>query len=262
MKKVILLALALVLGGKWALAQDNGENNIKNFRFGLKIAPALTWYKPDDKKKFESGGVTAKFGYGLMAEFRLNKVASIGTGLEISYDGGKLNFLDTNYYYLSKDAAFLEPKDTASTTGFTRYRLSTREYKNTYLTIPLMLKLKTPEIGMLTYFGQFGVNTSFKLKSRVDDKVLQSNNGQASQTDIDNTSDMNLVKFALNIGAGAEWNLAGSTSLVFGINWYNGFSNALRNDSKYLFRTRSNDYNPTKQKASSNAIALTIGVLF
>jgi enterochelin esterase-like enzyme len=73
---------------------------------------------------------------------------------------------------------------------------------------------------------------------------------------------MNIFKFSLNIGGGAEWNLAGSTSLVFGLNWYNGFSNVLKNDSKYVFRTYSNGYAATKQNAKASAIALTVGVLF
>src|SRR4051812_9761738 len=106
MKKVILLALTLTLGGKFMFAQD--ENNLKNFRFGLKVAPALTWYKPDaSSKNFAKGGSSLKLNYGLITEFRLNKVASFATGLEVAYDGGKLSVANPsstpNFYYLSKD---------------------------------------------------------------------------------------------------------------------------------------------------------------
>lgn len=269
MKKVILLFLVLTLGGKWALAQD--ENNIKNFRFGLKATGMLTWYKPEDKKKYESNGVTARGSYGLITEFRLNKVASIATGVQVDYDGGKLLYktdVDTNFYFLSKDGELLSRGD--SVAGADKYRLDSRFYRTTYLTIPLSLKLKTPEIGSLTYYGQFGVNASFRLKSRVDDDVNavlggtfnQNIGGKASQSDLLNTSDMNIFKFSLNVGGGAEWNLAGSTSLVFGLNWYNGFSNVLKSDSKYVFRTQNNGYAETKQNAKASAIALTFGVLF
>lgn len=275
MKKALFLVLALAFGGKHLIAQDGGENDLKNFRFGLKTTGALTWYAPDDKKKFESGGVSAKGGYGLMMEFRLNKVAVLATGLQVDYDGGKLNFggttKDTSFYYLS-DGALLSNKDTAGK-DYTAYALNSRQYNTTYVTIPLTLKLKTNEIGYLTYYGQFGLNASFRLKNRTDDAVslttvsstqpyLSAANGTASQNDIDNTKDMQLFKFALNIGGGAEWNLSGSTSLVFGLNWYNGFSNVLKSDSKYLFRTFSHDFNPTEQKARANAIALSVGILF
>lgn len=268
MKKALFLVLALAFGGKTLIAQDGGENDLKNFRFGLKTSGMLTWYAPDDKKKFESGGVSAKGGYGLMMEFRLNKVAVIATGLQVDYDGGKLNMLDTNFYFLSKDSEFLTRAD--STANTSKWKVNTRTYRTNYLTIPLTLKLKTPEIGYLTYYGQFGINASFRLKSRVDDDLYAVSGGtynqtfgaKSNQTDLENTKDMQMFKFALNVGGGAEWNLSGSTSLVFGLNWYNGFSNVLKNDSEFLFRTQSNQFVATKQKARSSAIALTVGVLF
>ena len=269
MKKVILLFLALTLGGKWAFAQE--ENNIKNFRFGLKATGMVTWYKPEEKNKYESQGATARGSYGLITEFRLNKVASFATGVQVDYDGGKLVYktaADTNFYFLSKDLELLERGD--STANVSKYRLNNRFYRTTYLTIPITLKLKTPEIGALTYYGQFGVNASFRLKSRVDDNLNAVSSAsynetigqQVSQPDVLNTSDMNIFKFSLNVGGGAEWNLAGSTSLVFGLNWYNGFSNVLKSESKYVFRTKYNDYAATKQNAKASAVALTIGVLF
>jgi hypothetical protein len=265
MKKVILLFLVLTLGGKWAMAQE--ENDLKNFRFGLKATGAITWYKPDDKKKYESGGASARGGYGLIMEFRLNKVASIATGFQVDYDMGKINYLSTandNYYWLDKDSQFIEPNDSASVTSNAKYRLNSRTYRTTYVTLPFALKLKTPEIGALTYFGMFGINSSLRLKSRVNDDVNANNaaGAHSTQTDLLITDDMNLFRFALNIGAGAEWNIAGSTSMVFGLNWYNGFSNVFRGDSKYLFRYNNGLPEATKQKATSNAIALSVGVLF
>ena len=267
MKKVILLMLALTIGGKYAIAQS-GENDTKNFRFGLKTAGMLTWYKPDDQKKYTSGGVSAKGCYGLMMEFRLNKVASIAMGFQVDYFGGKLNMLDSNYYFLSKDSEILPKSD--STTLTSRYLLNNRTYKSTYVTLPFTLKLKTPEIGSLTYYGQFGINASVRMKTRVTDAVNTTSwagnrvvtGSPATQTDLINSTDMNLFMFALNVGAGAEWNLAGSTSLVFGLNWYNGFSNVLKSDSKYLVRTPFNSNVATKQNAKASAIALTFGVLF
>ncbi|HET6991887.1 MAG TPA: hypothetical protein VFJ43_11215, partial [Bacteroidia bacterium] len=69
MKKVLLLILALTVGSKYVIAQDSGENDIKNFRFGLKTSGMLTWYKPDQKKLYTSDGVSAKGSYGLSMEF-------------------------------------------------------------------------------------------------------------------------------------------------------------------------------------------------
>ena len=257
MKKILVLILGFCIGFQYATAQESGENNIKNVRFGLKTAGMLTWYKPDNAKKFENNGVSAKGCYGLMLEFRLNKVASIATGFQVDYFGGKLNMLDSNYYFLSKDSEFLKFAD--STTGTTRYILNSRKYNTTYVTLPFSLKFKTPEIGTMTYFGQFGINASVKAKCRVDDDINNTKwigndkiktEGGATQTDLDNTSDMNLFM------------LAGSTSILLGLNWYNGFSNVLKSDSKYLFGSPNNNNAAVKQDAKASAIALTVGILF
>ncbi|MCE2772251.1 MAG: PorT family protein [Bacteroidetes bacterium] len=261
MKKSIFILLSLIISAKIALAQQ-GENDLKNFRFGLKAAPMITWYKPDDQKKFESGGAMFRFSYGLSTEFRLNKVSFLATGLQLDYDGGKLNMLDTNYYFLNKDSEIISKDDTTGQ-SYTLYQLKDRTYRTTYVTIPLTLKLRTNEIGLLTYYGQFGVNASFRMKNRVNDDVLASPNwAAASQTDIENTSDMQLFKFALNVGGGVEWGITGSTALIFGVNYLNGFSNVLKKESEYLFRTGTNDFSATKQNARSNGVVFTVGVLF
>ena len=268
MKKILVLILGFCIGIQYATAQESGENNIKNVRFGLKTAGMLTWYKPDNTKKFENNGVSAKGCYGLMLEFRLNKVASIATGFQVDYFGGKLNMLDSNYYFLSKDSEFLKFAD--STTATTRYILNSRKYNTTYVTLPFSLKFKTPEIGTMTYFGQFGINTSIKTKCRVEDEAYNTKligneiieDGKATQPLLDNTKDMKLFMLALNFGGGVEMNLAGSTSILLGLNWYNGFSNVLKSDSKYLFGSPNNNNAAVKQDAKASAIALTVGILF
>jgi Outer membrane protein beta-barrel domain len=262
MKKVLMLLLTTAFTGTLAFAQD-GENDLKNFRFGLKAVPMITWYKPDDAAKFESNGAMLKFGYGLSTEFRLNKVAAFATGIQIDYDGGKINFKDTAYYFLSRDNELIEPGDTADFTGESAYTLKKRSYNTTYVTIPLTLKLKTNEIGYMTYYGQFGVNASVRARSRVNDEVnLLPGGASATQTKLLNSSDMQLMKLALNVGLGAEYNIQGSTSLVFGINYINGFTNVAKKESRYLFRTPSNNNGPLKQDFRANAVQITVGVLF
>lgn len=235
------------------------ENNLKNFRFGLKATPTISWYKPDDKKKLNGAGARFKFGYGLITEFRLSNVAVFATGLQVDYDGGRLSFIDSAYYFFAQDE-IISVKDTAGRNA-EQYRLISREYNVTYVTLPLTLKMKTKEIGMLTYFGQFGLNTSFRVKARVNDELVSEAKNTADQSDLNMGDDMNLFKFALNVGAGAEYNLSGSTSIVFGLNYLNGFSNVLKNESRYLQKGKK-DQTAFKQKATSNGIVITVGILF
>lgn len=54
MKKILVLILGFSIGIQYATAQESGENNIKNVRFGLKTAGMLTWYKPDNAKNLKT----------------------------------------------------------------------------------------------------------------------------------------------------------------------------------------------------------------
>jgi hypothetical protein len=297
MKKILIIT-AFALTGQIALAQDGNE--IKNFRFGLAIDPSVNWMKPDGKI-IAKNGAGVKFGGGLILEFRLAKVASFQTGIRIGGDGGKVKYnngdLQTpnsnvvNYMYTNADdviAAYQAPDSanafysSSSTKGKTLYQLNERVYKAIYVTIPLVLKLKTKEIGTMTYFGQFGVNSSFRWKATADDKVTeikQSATGvtlgaATDKSKVDVTKDVAFYKAALTFGLGAEMNLSGTTSLTFGLNYNLGFTNFVKGTSDYLAK-RTNDANysyPTSQTnvttskmpqvLKSNSIALTVGVLF
>lgn len=261
MKKALILLLMLTLGASYSFGQD--ENNLKNFRFGLIASPSLNWYKPEDVKKFENAGLKAGFAWGLQMEFRLNKVASLVTGLQVSYDRGNLHYVDTaNFLYDTQEDAYLNIEDTAGI-SFVSYKLNDRVYKTNYVTLPLYLKMKTGEIGMMTYYGQFGINSSFRLKSKTTDNVTQYSAGYPKSTleDVDNTKDMNILRFSLHIGGGFEYNLAGTTSMFVGIGFNYGFSNVFQKDSEYL-GTNAASWTPFKQQATASNIALSVGILF
>lgn len=274
----LVFTVALVLP---AIAQDSEGS--KSFRFGLKGAPSLNWYTPEDSKKFENAGLNFKFAWGLITEFKLAEVASLATGLQIDNDGGKLTFKDSPRYIVSDEEAVYINKIPVSfdslgrfidTTGkFKEYILKDRNYSVKYVTLPAIIKMKTKEIGYFTYFGQFGVNLSFKTKGIVDDEVDDGytlSEDIVTLKDMDISDDFQLFRTQLSIGGGAEYNIAGSTSLVFGINYNRGFSNVLKKESNYLYsmnKTTSGtsvSYSTAavNQKATSNNIALTVGILF
>lgn len=259
-KKSISIILLAVLSTA-VMAQD-GEKQPK-FRFGLKVSPSVAWLGPD-KTKFndlsvESGGAKIKFGYGLITEFILAKNYSFLTGVEVNYAGGSINY---------KDAHSVSYKLNDSTALY----LKSREYKQQYITIPLALKLKTNEIGYMTYFGQIGVDASFKIKGRSNDEgALYSPDStgaftiqgiEHSESDVDILKQVNLFRIALNVGAGVEWNIAGNTSLLFAVNYNNGFTNYFYKKTKDDNKLKDNIGEKLEEKASSNYVALTVGVLF
>jgi opacity protein-like surface antigen len=224
MKKALLFfALAFIVTTAWSQSSDS------NFRFGVKVQPALAWFRVDapDEVNLESDGLPFGFGYGLITDFKFTERYAFSTGVEIAYRGGKLK-----YSY----------KDTAGTSTTVKNKLSLQ-----FIEIPLTLKLRTNEIGYMTYFFQVGVAPGYAIRTRgditVNDKLIEENEDISGQ--------INEFNLSMIIGAGAEYNLSGSTSLLFGLTFNNGFLDLL--DDK--------NYNG-EVKGNSNYLALMLGVLF
>lgn len=281
MKKTLTLLLAVVIAVP-VFSQDSP--NDKKFRFGLKMTPSFNWLKVDDTKTFDPNGVAMKFGYGLMTEFHLAGAAWFSTGFQVDYDGGKIATTATDPFidnssgkmFYSYDAnKGLAPFDDTALNGYKTYWLRERKYRSTYLTLPIQLRLKTKEIGFMTYFGNIGVNASFHMKTLVNDQVNQMNSGsgvgyntsQEEIADLKINDDMNIIRLGLVIGGGAEWNLSGSTSMLFGLHFFQGFTNTVQKDSEYIVdgeQTTLAAGAPVaqRQKFLNRNISITIGILF
>lgn len=288
MKKILIIT-AIALTTNFVFGQE-GENELKNFRFGLKFSPSINWYKPDGKIMSANGPVV-RYGGGLITEFRLAKVVSVQTGVQVDVDGGKIKYNNggpnnanantVSYYYLGlDDEIVIYDLVLANSASHTHYQLNERTYKVTYITIPLSLKMKTKEIGALTYYGHIGMNNSFRWKASANDELQVINDvsntlgTKDNKSKIDITQDISVYTASLNFGLGAELNFSGSTSLTFGLSYSLGFTNVVKNDSDYLGRRANNaDYNPSTnpngylsskmpQSIKSNAVLINVGVLF
>jgi hypothetical protein len=287
-KKKIFTLSALLLASTFTFAQDDALS--KNVRFGLVVSPSINWMKSGEKITVKDGS-SVKFGGGLGLEFRLTNVAVFATGLMINTSGGKVKYKNdisgnpstshVEYYYDKENEEIAEfvPAYDAYTTpsvppGSDRYDrclVNERKYSITYVTLPLTLKLRTKEIGALTYFGMFGVNSSIRVAAKATDEVQKRSivTGEwlspetISKSDV--KDDVSLFNESLNMGLGVEWNLSGSTSLVIGLNYLLGFTNTVPGESDYMHKvTYPGPLYGTalKQNLKTNSIALTVGVLF
>lgn len=268
MKKLVLLVLAFTFA-KAGISQDEAP---KSFRFGLKIAPSINWLKPQDTRKFENAGSAMSFNWGLITEFALGDLFSLSTGLELNHEVGNIGFLDSTYYAINNDYQLIETvKDDATgnymvgdtTKPYAAMKLSERRYNSTYVTLPVAIKMKTKEIGYMTYFGEFGLNLSFRTSTKINDKASALAN--PSGIDVSDLSkilynkDMQLFRTQLKVGFGTEYNLAGSTSLIGAIHYNLGFTNVVDKESHFLL---DEDSQRISQNFSAHGIRLTIGVLF
>ena len=117
------------------------------------------------------------------------------------------------------------------------------------------MKLKTSEIGYLTYYLQAGVSPGFNIRARADNKTNTqttfsnntTTNVNTEETGVDIQKDINAVNLSMIIGGGVEYTLSGSTVLLVGIQFNNGLFDVL---------------DASSAKANSNYLGLSIGILF
>lgn len=275
----IFVSILFVVVSNIVLAQDDA---IRNFRFGLKVTPSLNWVKPEGKI-IANDGIALKYGGGLMLEYRLAKIISIHSGFQLDVVGGKAQYnngtaLNTNsvsYFYNKVNDEIVEynAKYMVDTTGtYQHYQLNGRSYSVSYVTLPFAIKMKTKEIGSFTYYGQFGINNSFRWKALAKDDIspiddVKGTLGTAETlSKINVTKDVNFYMASINMGIGAELNLSGSTSLTFGLNYNLGFTSIVKNNSDFLERRANTsvgaEYTKMPQQLNSNAVVIIVGVLF
>ncbi len=195
--KVSLFVLAFVMAVSSLYAQDN------KFNFGLKLSPTIAWFKAEGPG-LESGGSKLGFAYGLIADINFAPNYAFETGIDVTYRGGKVK---------------VEGIDEKS------------DITLQYIELPLTLKLKTNEIGYLTYFGRVGFAPGVNIRA---------------SNDI-SKKDVNPINLSLIVGLGAQYSLGGKTSALVGITFNNGFLDVAKEDNF---------------KLASSFIALDLGIMF
>lgn len=234
MKKLTILVLLFLTTLITKAQDDNGMH------FGLKITPSIGWLRTDSKG-VESNGTKFAFGYGLITEFKFSDRYSFATGLDVTYRGGNLK------------SSITSGDQTTSTTTNTESSFNLQ-----YIELPLTLKLKTKEIGYLTYYLQVGVAPGINIRARADIKSNTETSTTTGGTTTKTTSnfeltgedvqdDINNFNLSMLIGGGIEYTLSGSTVLLVGLQFNNGLLDA--SDQADI-------------KMNSNLLGLTVGVLF
>ena len=207
-----LILLTFVLVAHISSAQTD-------FRFGLTASPLLSWNKVD-ASNYTKDGSNLGFQYGVMADVDFADRYALGTGLMITHDGGTYNINDTVNF--------------------------TIEQKLQYIEVPLTLKLKTNQVGYLSYYGQFGFTPGVPIRKRADvTRSGGSNPGTDENVELEDIVNYNL---ALTVGAGAEYAIDDRTSIVAGLLFNNGFTNVVDDEDG--------------EKITLSYIAFRLGVFF
>ena len=288
MKKLLFSFITFSFISSSLLAQDAKPNKV---RFGLRISPQPTWFTSGDKNATPNGARFG-FGFGLNMEFRLSDVASFLTGIGGDFEGGKYNFRydpANNYqvtYLLDESNVFVDPN--GKTDGVnnkliksnTAFIVQGRTVKTSYVTIPVILKLSTKEYSGFKYFGMFGGEIGIRLKATATDSYVESGKfvsdssgsyrfsksaGAESQTDINVTKDFSPLRLCFNAGLGAEYRIAGTTSIFININYFRSLLNQTKSESENTFyKTEASSGKSTliKQNLKASGIRINVGILF
>ncbi|MFM7619739.1 MAG: porin family protein [Bacteroidota bacterium] len=273
MKKNLFLFIALtMLTTPMLFAQDS------KFRLGFKTSPNVSWFNTDSPH-LTAGDKSFRFGYGLNFDIFFSENYAIGTGFNVNKTGGTMSYFQS---YIGTEPAPLPGGNPL--TNMNQIGLLSRDISLQYVQVPLTFKMKTPEIGYMTYWGQFGLGLNYNSKALSTDEIVfqlyQDKNTfdwepskRESETfeknDIKN--DINLFGANLIFAAGIEYNLAGKTSILASVSYHNGFTDALKGEAVQMDNVTkgpsiNNDATQTAKtfelSARPNYIELNIGVLF
>jgi Outer membrane protein beta-barrel domain len=242
----------------------------KEWKIAFHADPNISWLKPDHKD-IDQEGNKLRFGFGVAVDKMFTDNYAIGTGLNLVTTGGELTYL----------------KETSAESSKFVTRL-TRNYNLKYIEIPLTLKLRTNEIGYITYWGQMGLGLGFNYKAKADEEITylkqyiadDANTPNENEEewkdatlaaitveDEDVASEIAPFRASLIAGLGIEYNISGSTSLVVGVIYNNGFSDALQEEGVLQENNGSPVFSNLapktfKLKSMNNFVALQVGILF
>ena len=210
-KPAALLTIALVCASHLN-AQDE-----KAVRLGLEICPNIGLLSSDDKT-YTSDGSKIGFRFGLLGDFRL---------------GANANYFFSTGLFLNNIGA--NTKTTLADSAKTVFKA---ESKYQYVELPITVKLKTNEIGYMTYFGQIGFDAGVRVAAK----------GKLEGGDYEDIGEgANILRIALAVGGGFEYNFSGNTSAIVGVKYSNAFTSVNDSDGP---------------KAKLHYIELTVGALF
>jgi len=201
----------------------------QGLRFTVFVDPQLSWMSPD-LKDVQSEGSKLGVNIGLNVDNFFAKNYAFMTGISIDNTGGKLKYNTEGGKEISTNSSV---DDTIPAGSVLNYKLQ-------YINIPLGLKFKTNQIGYTTFFTHLGINGGINIKATGEVDKIELNNENISD-------EVKLFTLGYFIGAGVEYSIAGSTSIVVGITYTNGFI----------------DITPSSNnKVTLSNFALRLGILF
>lgn len=205
-----------------------------NFSFGVSLNPAISWLNIEHDD-LQTDGATINGGVGIIAEYSVNRLISLVSGLNFNmpggytYDNASMNDISTKNNYL--------------------IQLYTLE-------LPLTVKFKTLPSDNIVYYTQGGVGAGYRIGSK---ELHRAGGSQYSDKKSSFNSYSNPFLLNYTVGLGASYN-TGKKYRIFGeINYKSSLTDIASTDGYTL----SGRYltTPTPEIFSGNMV-FSVGVMF
>lgn len=203
-------------------------------KLGLKISPNLGWMNANTQG-YSSDGIRFGGTIGFVSEIYFAEQYAVSTGFNFLFLNGKMHYQDNRLMGDTVEAGQVN-----------------RKYNIIYIEIPLMIKMCTRKFDKISYFGQIGLGTAFRIRARADEH-FESASGQTLDQKYQFDSGTTLMRESILIGLGLQYHLDRSSRIVVGINYSNGLNNILKG---------VNNLTGESEKSNMNFVELNLGFLF
>jgi len=204
----------------------------RKFSLGFSANPNIGWISAEDLEindniDVSSSGARLGFSYGVMGEIHFTPNYNLALGVNHTFTGGSFSGINNN--------STPDP-DTDNPTIYNS--VSFEPAKLRYIHIPALLRLKTNEIGYITYFGNLGFAFDFALNGSTNVKLSGKeldDDGTTINTFTDRTWDSDIrfgtafLNTYLVVGLGGQYSLGGNSRIHAAINYNNGLGNVISN---------------------------------
>ncbi len=205
----------------------------QNISIGLHFDPLISWFGTDINE-VKNNGARPGINFGLSFYKSFNPNYAFSTGINLVSAAGRLTCSDTTRlepYNLDDQQITVNPNDAVL-------------YKIQYVEIPLGLKLRTNEIGYLTFFSDVGIDPKIMVGGKMDIPALDIEGEKAM-------AELKIFNLSYHIIAGIEYGLGGNTAAIFGLGFHNNF----------LDVTKDNGEQP-EDKVTHRMISIRLGINF
>ena len=180
----------ILLPAKMQYAQD--------LRFGAYASPVLTWFNTDIDE-VSNQGARAGFIFSVAAEKHLTNNWYFHPGIAFISSSGRLKSSEPSTFRFPGYTSVIAAGDPVV-------------YRIQYISLPVGVKIKTSDVGYLTYFAEFGV----------DPKVVVNGKADIPSIGVSWENAMNEIRrfnFGYHLNLGADYSVNGDISLILGLGY-------------------------------------------